>query len=153
QNPLARGSWLWRRRVRLYSRSLLEWKRSIDTGNSGKLPDPTACGRTLYRTHGRVGLAGINGFDYLLDTGLPRLGILASLLLAVLFGAMNVLMPTNLPEAIIPTMLAGLSTLYILWFSATGPSSLPMMVGYTLTHRQSLMFTRTLRATVTLKTS
>src|SRR5262249_44628013 len=87
QNPQARGSWLWRRRVRLYSRALLEWKRCIDTGNTGKLPDPTACGRILYRAHGRVGLAGINAFDYLLVTGLPMLGILTSLILAVLFGA------------------------------------------------------------------
>ena len=152
QDAKARGGWLWRRRVRLYSRSLLEWKRCVDTGNSGTLPDPTACGRTLYRAHGRVGLAGLNGFEYLLVTGLPLLGILASLLLAMLFGTMNILMPTNLPNSLAPTVLAGLSTLSILWFSATGPSSLPLIAGYALTQRQSLHATRTLRATVNVQT-
>jgi hypothetical protein len=153
QHPQARGSRLWRRRVRLYSRSLLEWKRCLDTGVTGKLPDPTACGRTLYRAHSRIGLAGINGFDYLLITGLPLLGMLTSLLLAVLFGVMNVLMPVGLPRSLVPTILAGLSTIFILWFSAGGSSTLPLIAGYTLTQRQSMLFTRTLRASVNAKTS
>jgi hypothetical protein len=152
QDPKAQGGWLWRRRVRLYSRSLLEWKRCIDTGGSGRLPDPTACGRALFRAHGRVGLAGLNGFDYLLVMGLPVLGILASLLLALLFGTMNVLMPNNLPQALAPAVLAGLIALYILWFSTTGPSPLPLLVGYALTRRRSVAFTRTLRASVTAPT-
>jgi hypothetical protein len=153
QDPQLRGGWLWRRRTRLYSRSLLEWKRCIDTSSSGTVLDPTACGRALYRAHGRVGLAGITGFDYLLVTGLPVLGIVASLLLALLFGAMNLLMPTNLPKSLAPTVLAGLSTLAILWFSTTGSASLPTVVGYALARRQSLLVTRTLRATVSASSS
>jgi hypothetical protein len=150
-NPKARGGWLWRRRVRLYSRSLLEWKRCIDTGSASS-PDPTVCGRALHRAHSRVGLASLSGFEYLLVVGLPLLGILASLLMALLFGAMNVLMPPNLPMALAPTILAGLSALLILWFCTTGPSSLPLIVGYALTRRQSALFTRTLRASISAKT-
>ncbi len=152
QNSSARGGWLWQRRVRLYSRSLLEWKRCMDTGGSGAPPDPTACGHALYRAHGRVGLAGISGFEYLLVMGLPALGILASLLLALLFGTMNVLMPPNLPQALAPTMLAGFSALAILWFSTTGFASLPLVVGYALARRQSMTFTPTLRASVSART-
>ncbi len=152
QDPTARGNWLWRRRVRLYSRSLLEWKRCIAPSGSSSFPDPTACGRALYQAHGRVGLAGLNVYDYLLVIGLPILGIATSLLLAFLFGAMDVLALTNLPQSLTPTILAGLSALYILWFSTTGPSALPLLVGYALTRRQGLLFTRTLRASVNAKT-
>ncbi|HEY7348341.1 MAG TPA: hypothetical protein VH599_08495 [Ktedonobacterales bacterium] len=151
QNPQARGGWLWRRRVRLYSRSLLEWKRCMDT-SSGAPPDPTACGRVLYRAHGRVGLAGITGFDYLLVMGLPILGMVTSLLLAFLFGAMNVLLPNNLPGSLAPTVLAGLSALFLLWFSTTGSEPLSLIIGYALTRRQSMIFTRTLRSSISVKT-
>jgi hypothetical protein len=149
QNPKARGGWLWRRRVRLYSRALLDWKRCIDTGGSSS-PDPTACGRVLHRAHGRVGLASISGFEYLLVIGMPTLGILASLLMALLFGTMNVLMPPNLPMALAPTILAGLSALLILWYCTTGSSSLPLILGYALIRRQSRLFTQTLRASISV---
>lgn len=152
QNPKARGGWFWRRRVRLYSRSLLEWKRCIDT-SSGTLPDSTVCGRVLYRAHGRVGLAGVSSFDYVLVMGLPILGILVSLALAFLFGAMSVSLPNTLPQSLVPTVLAGMSALAILWFSTSGPSSFPLIVGYALTRRQSMVFTRTLRASIDVKTS
>jgi len=144
QNPKARGGWLWRRRVRLYSRGLLEWKRCLDTG--GTLPDATTCGQALYRAHGRVGLAGISGFDYTLVMSLSVLGIVASLLLALLFGTMNVLALNGAARTLVPTALAGLSALYILWFSTTGPAPLPLVVGYALEHRRALLFTRALRA-------
>jgi hypothetical protein len=152
-HPKARGGWLWRRRVRHYSRALLDWKRCMDSGSPGSLPDPTACGRALYRAHGRVGLAGLHGFNYLLVICLPTLGILASLLLAALFGAMNVLLPTNLPKSLTPTILAALSALFILWFSTTGPSSLPLIVGYAVTRRKSILFTQTLRASISARLS
>ncbi len=150
QNPRALGGWLWRRRVRLYSRGLLEWKRCIDTGNT--FPDATACGRALYQAHGRVGLAGVNGFEYALVIGLPALGILASLLLAFLFGTVNVLALHGATRALVPTALAGLAALYILWFSTTGPSPLPLVVGYALERRRAMLFTRALRASSTSKT-
>ncbi|HLW00026.1 MAG TPA: hypothetical protein VKT82_15260 [Ktedonobacterales bacterium] len=151
-NPKARGGWLWRRRARHYSRALLDWKRCMDSGSS-MLPDPTACGRALYRAHGRVGLAGLHGFNYFLVISLPTLGILTSLLLAALLGTMNVLLPTNLPKSLTPTILAGLSTLFILWFSTTGPSSLPLIVGYAVTRRRSILFAQTLRASISVRLS
>ena len=144
QNPKARGGWLWRRRVKLYSQSLLEWKRCLDSGLAGGPTDATTCGRVLYRAHGRVGLAGISGFDHLLIIALPALGILASLLLAFVYGAIGVVQG-NQGNALVPTALSSLIALYILWFSTAGPSPLPVVVGYALSRRQPAIFTRLLR--------
>ena len=144
QNPKTRGGWLWRRRVKLYSQSLLEWKRCLDSGPGGGPTDATTCGRVLYRAHGRVGLAGISGFDHLLILALPALGILASLLLAFVYGAIGVVQGTQ-GNALVPTALSSLIALYILWFSTAGPSPLPVVVGYALARRQPAIFTRLLR--------
>lgn len=144
QNPKARGGWLWRRRVKLYSQSLLEWKRCLDSGPGGGPTDATTCGRVLYRAHGRVGLAGISGFDHLLILALPTLGILASLLLALVYGAIGVVQGIQ-GNALVPTAIASLIALYILWFSTAGPSPLPIVVGYALGRRQPAIFTRLLR--------
>jgi hypothetical protein len=149
QNPKARGGWFWQRRARLYSQALLEWKRCIDTGSGGALPDPTACGRVLYRAHGQVGLAGISGFDYMLVRNLPRLGALASLLLAVLFGAIDMLAPNGLAHYLAPAIVAAFITLTLLWFSTTGSSPLPLVVGYALTRRRAIILTRAARASGT----
>ncbi len=144
QDPKARGGWLWRRRVRLYSRSLLEWKRCIDTGASRVLPDITVCGRALYRAHGRVGLASLSGFTYVLVMALPILGVLASLLLAFAFGATNILRGEQ-GRYLVPTALSSLIALYILWFSTAGPSPLPLVVGYALERRHTNIFGKALR--------
>jgi hypothetical protein len=146
QDPNARGGWFWRRRVRLYSQSLLDWKRCVESGAGGSFFDTTTCGRVLYRAHGRVGLAGLSGFNYLLVRSLPILGVLASLLLAFVFGAVAVTQSVQ-GHSLIPTVLSSLIALYILWFSTTGPSPLPVVVGYALERRQPNLFARALRVT------
>ncbi len=146
QDLNARGGWFWRRRVRLYSQSLLDWKRCIESGAGGGFFDTTACGRLLYRAHGRVGLAGLSGFNYLLVRSLPILGVLASLLLTLVFGAVAVTQNAQ-GHSLVPTVLSALIALYILWFSTTGPSPLPVVVGYALERRQPNLFIRALRVT------
>jgi hypothetical protein len=147
QDLKARGGWLWRRRARLCSQGLLEWKRCIDTSPSGTLPDPNRCGRVLYRAHSRVGLASISGFEHFLLFSLPVLGMLASLALAFLFGTAVLVVPDGLMLYLAPAVVATLLTLYIFWFSTISPSSLAPVIGYALAQRKRTPFAKTLRTT------
>jgi hypothetical protein len=144
QDPGARGGWLWRRRVRLYSRALLEWKRCLDSGPDTPTDDVSQCGRVLYRAHGRVGLAGINGMNHLLVLLLPLLGVLTSLGLAGVLGAINFTQHTP-ASYFVPPALAVLSALYILWFNFAGPAPLPLVLGYAFERREALYFAKAQR--------
>jgi hypothetical protein len=144
QDPKARGGWLWQRRIRLYSRALLEWKRCLDSGSGSGLEDATHCGRVLYRAHGRVGLAGVNGLEHLLVVLLPLLGILTSLALAGVLGAINLGQNTP-PNYLAPTALAVLSAIYIFWFNTAGPSPLPLVLGYAFERREAAYFAKAQR--------
>jgi hypothetical protein len=140
----ARGGWLWRRRIRLYSRALLEWKRCLDSGPDSALEDTNHCGRVLYRAHGRVGLAGINGFNQVLVLLLPSLGALTSLGLAGMLGTINFTRQTP-ANYFVPAVLAVLSALYILWFAFAGPAPLPLVLGYAFERREALYFAKAQR--------
>jgi hypothetical protein len=144
QDPKARGGWLWRRRIRLYSRALLEWKRCLDSGPDSSTEDARRCGRVLYRAHGRVGLAGTNGLSHLLVLLLPLLGVIASLGLAGVLGAINFTRQTP-AGYFAPTALAALSALYILWFNFAGPAPLPLVLGYAFERREALYFAKAQR--------
>ncbi len=144
QDTNTRGGWLWRRRIRLYSRALLEWKRCLDSGPDSTLEDTTHCGRVLYRAHGRVGLAGINGFNHMLVLLLPILSVLTSLGLAGVLGAINFTRHTP-ASYLVPLALAVLSALYILWFNFGGPAPLPLVLGYAFERREALYFAKAQR--------
>lgn len=144
QDPNERGGWLWRRRIRLYSRALLEWKRCMDSGPDSTPEEASNCGRVLFRAHGQVGLAGLNGFNQVLVLLLPLLSVLSSLGLAGVLGALNFTAQTP-ARYLVPTALAVLSALYILWFNFAGPAPLPLVLGYAFERRVALYFAKAQR--------
>jgi hypothetical protein len=138
-----------KRRVRLYQHALKAWQDNCLGKDAGSmLPDPTRCGRILYRVRGYLGLASCNGFDYVLIKGLQWLSVLITLF--SLLAPINLIREnqasltwlgfpqTSAGNAITITIVVSLFFLltpaYLLWFSFRR-TSLSVLIGYALAGR------------------